>query len=347
MAEPADDPVHLVTWMLRGQWVTLSIRAAIELGVFDALQTPTTIAELAARSECDEPSMARLVRVLVDLGLVEPAGPDAVADPVVATALGRTLADSHPSRLRDLALMQSELANLASWRHLADALRSGGSVFEAVNGIGPWESLSANPEQESTFNAAMARRGADQAAAVLGACDLHDVELVVDVGGGRGAMLAELLRARPDLRGVVADRTEVAAAAQEYLVESGLEDRAVGVATDFFVSVPTGADAYLMANVLHDWPDDAAIRILRTIRAAAGPTARLWVVEHVLDAPGRTFEELRDVHLVDLHMLVMFGARERTLSEYDVLLAAAGFQPARLLASARGWDVIETRPRPT
>ena len=142
-------------------------------------------------------------------------------------------------------------------------------------------------------------------------------------------MLAGLLAASPGLRGIVADRADVAAEAQTYLDDAGLGDRAQGVATDFFTSVPGGGDVYVVANVLHDWADDEAVRILRTIRAAMGPTARLWIVEHVLDSPDRGFEELRDLHLVDLHMLVMFGAQERTSAEYDALLLASGFGAGR------------------
>ena len=172
--------------------------------------------------------------------------------------------------MRNLALMQTELPALASWQRLADAVRTGGSVFEDVNGIGPWESLSANPEQEAIFNASMARRGANQVAAILATQDLSSVDLVVDVGGGRGAMLAGLLTASPGMRGIVADRADVAAEAQTYLSDPGLGDRARGEATDFFASVPGGGDVYVVANVLHDWADGEAVRILRTIGAAMG-----------------------------------------------------------------------------
>ena len=307
--------------------------------------SPTTVADLATATGSDLSGVQRVVRVLADLGLVEVSGATASAgDLVTITSSGRTLTVGHPSGLRNLALMQTVLPNLASWQRLADAVRTGASVFEDVNGIGPWESLSANPEQEAIFNASMARRGANQVAAILGTQDLSSVELVVDVGGGRGAMLAGLLAASPGMRGIVADRADVAAEAQTYLQDAGLGDRAQGEAADFFTSVPAGGDVYVLANVLHDWADDDAVRILRTIRAAMGAAARLWIVEHVLDSPDRGFEELRDLHLVDLHMLVMFGARERTAAEYDALLLASGFGSGVLATTRHGWDVIEAQP---
>ena len=107
--------------------------------------------------------------------------------------------------------------------------------------------------------------------------------------------------------------------------------------------MPSGGDVYLLSNVLHDW-DDAATSILRTIHEAMRPEARLLVVENVLDAPGRTAPQQRDLHLVDLHMLVMFGARERTKAEYDALLVDAGFAPSRISPSPNIWNVLETQP---
>jgi hypothetical protein len=108
--------------------------------------------------------------------------------------------------------------------------------------------------------------------------------------------------------------------------------------------VPGGGDLYTISNVLHDWDDAEAVAILRTVRTAMPDHARLLAVEHVLDAPGRPADQLRDLHLVDLHMLVLFGARERTHAEYDALLAAAGFTPSRLAEPVTEWNVLEARP---
>jgi hypothetical protein len=110
------------------------------------------------------------------------------------------------------------------------------------------------------------------------------------------------------------------------------------------LSVPEGADVYTISNVLHDWDDGDSVAILGTVRRAMPAHARLLVVEHVLDAPGRSADQQRDVHLVDLHMLVMFGARERTKAEYDELLVAAGFTASVLADMGTDWNVLEARP---
>jgi hypothetical protein len=157
-------------------------------------------------------------------------------------------------------------------------------------------------------------------------------------------MLAGVLRGWPRLTGVLADRPDVALEADAAFAQQGLSGRAHGVACDFFESVPVGADVYFLSNVLHDWDDDDCRRILRTVRSAMDEGSRLVVVERVLDAPGRSADESRDLAFVDLHMLVMFGARERSKEEYDALLTESGFSAGPLLGSGGSWNLIEARP---
>jgi hypothetical protein len=313
----SEEPVPSAAWIIRGAWMTMVLRAGCLLGVFDALDEPRTALELAEKAECDREAMIRFLRILVDLELAE------VRDNTyVATAAGETLSVTHPSHVRDVVLMRTDLPMLASWHQLDTALRTGSGVYEPVNGMSHWQYLAAHPEDERTFNAAMARRGPVQAAMLLDAVDLDGVTSLVDVGGGRGAMVAALLQGRPSLSAIVADRPAVAEEATRFLAASGLGGRGHGVGCDFFASVPSGGDVYTIAHVLHDWTDDECVRILRTVRSAMSAEARL---------------------LLDLHMLVLFGARERTQAEYDVLLAAAGFSPSRL-GGTGDWNVLEASP---
>ncbi len=328
-------------WMLRGAWVSLCLRATCELGIVDALDQPRSLATLATRCSAHPDTLGRLLRVLVDLGVVTTQ-----EGVYTVTPMGGTLQVDHPSGLRNVALMQTELPNLTAWQQVGDAVRRGSAVYEELNGQSSWDWLAAHPAQGAVFNASMARRGAAQVAAVTAAHDLSGARLLVDVGGGEGAMLAALLRDQPTLEGIVADRPEVAAAATTSLAAAGLGARARAEACDFFVGVPTGGDVYLLSNMLHDWDDAQAVTILRSVRAAMTPAAQLLVVETVLDAPGRTPSQQRDVHLVDLHMLVMFGARERSQSQYDDLLVAAGFEQSTLAPSPNTWSVLLTRRAP-
>jgi hypothetical protein len=337
VAVGSTDPVDEVVWMVRGVWVTMCLSAGCRLGVFDALHEPVSAAALSAACRADEHALTRLLSVLADVGVVERLDDGRY----VNSPRGQALRADHPSQVRELVLMQTWAPHVAAWTRAADAVRTGAGVFEAANGQPMWELLSAHPEVEQQFNGAMARRADGQVAAVLAATDLVGVRTVVDVGGGRGALLEGLLRADPDLTGVVADRPDVAAEAETTLAAHGFGERAHGVAADFFSSVPDHGDLYTICNVLHDWDDDDCVAILRTVHAAMGPDSRLLVVERVLGVAGRGFEAARDLHLVDLHMLVTFGARERTFEEYADLLRAAGFPSARLTGTGPDWNVVE------
>jgi len=317
-----DDDVSAVTRLVQGGWVAMCLRAMLDLRLPDLMDEPASAEELAARTSTEPVHLVRLLRVLADVGLVARDETDRYH----LTDRARLLRSDHPGDLRSLALTQTWPLNIAAWGRLADAVRSGDGTFEQVHGTSMWEALSRNPVHEAVFNAAMARRGALQAATLAGACDLSGVEKVVDVGGGSGALVEALLGAEPRLRGVVADRTDVAAEAERRMAAAGLGGRCEVVPADFFSAVPEGGDAYVLSNILHDWSDEDCRRILRVVHAAMRPGARLWVLERVLDpTPPRPPAAQADLDLLDLNMLVMFGARERTEGEYAALLTRSGF----------------------
>jgi SAM-dependent methyltransferase len=153
-------------------------------------------------------------------------------------------------------------------------------------------------------------------------------ELVVDVGGGTGGLLSGLLANHPALRGIVVDLPHSETVARETFERAGVADRCTFVSGNFFEAVPSGGDVYVLSHILHDWDDEPARRILRAIRTAAGDSARLVILDNVLDAgPGAIVPKL-----LDLHMLVLVGGRERTEAEWSRLLADVGFSLVRIHA---------------
>jgi hypothetical protein len=301
--------------------------------------TGATVDELARSTSTDADALLRLLRALTDIGLVEPDGPGSYR----LTSRGELMRRDHPDDLRSLALMQTWGPNLTAWSRLSAAVAAGEGTFEGANGSPLWQTLSRHPRQLAIFNATMARRGRQQAQTIRDACDLTDIGTVVDVGGGRGAMLAALLAAEPQLRGVLADRPDVVTEATETFVRAGVTDRCDIREADFFVGVPAGFDAYVLSNILHDWADEQCLQILRTVREAMPAGAQLWVLERVLDPdPPRPTDEQAELHLLDLNMLVLFGARERTQAEYAALLTQAGFPPPQVRSPSSLLDVVET-----
>jgi O-methyltransferase domain len=173
---------------------------------------------------------------------------------------------------------------------------------------------------------------------VVAAYDFAGLGRIVDVGGGSGVLLEAILRATPGLRGILVDRPEAVERARARLADLG--DRCECLVGDFFDAVPSGADAYLLSRVIHDWHDADAERILATCREAMPDDARLLLVEAIL--PERAHDGPEAIRM-DLHMLVLFGARERTAAEYGTLLTGAGLELRRLVptASAASLGVIE------
>ena len=337
---PVEDDVQAVAWLVRGGWVSHCVRAMAELGLADVLAAPATVDEMARTTSTAADPLRRLLRSLADAGLLASDG----ADRYRLTSRGEVLRRDHPSGVRSLAMMQTWGPNTRAWSRLSDAVATGKGTFEAENGAPLWKTLSRHPEQQAVFNAAMARRADLQARTVRDACDLTGIGTVVDVGGGKGGLLASLLRDEPGLRGVLADRADVVAEAGEVFARAGIADRCQVRAADFFVDVPSGGDAYVLSNILHDWPDEDCRRILATVRAAMSPGARLWVLERVLDPdPPRPAEVQAELHLLDLNMLVLFGARERTRREYADLLGDAGFSAPVVHSPSPDLDVVEAR----
>jgi O-methyltransferase domain len=253
------------------------------------------------------------------------------------TPLGECLRDGVEGSMRAAVIVRAELYYRAA-AGLLPSLLNGATPFEHVYGERFFDYLAVHPDQEAAFHGAMANRAAQEAAAVVDAYDFDGIDRLVDVGGGTGITLAAILEAAPLMRAVLVDVPGVLPQARERLRE-----RAECVAGDFFERVPGGADAYLLSRVLHDWEDADAQRILLTCREAMPAWSRLLIVEAIL--PERAHEQPAAIRM-DLHMMVLLGARERTEAEFRELLAGAGFEVGRVIptASAAGLSVIEATP---
>jgi hypothetical protein len=274
-----------------------------------------------------------LLRALALNGLLEQTAPGTFA----LNAASEPLRSDVPGSVRYNALMQGEEV-YGAFAEIMYSLRTGRPAFEKVHGSGFYEYLDANPEAARIFNESMGDQPVPEGVA---ARDWSGVSTVVDVGGGNGALLAAVLGDRPGMRGVLLERPEALDSARERLRAAGVADRVELTGGDFFTAVPDGGDVYILARVLHNWADDAAVRILGRVREAMdGATdgaARLLVAEEFMPAAGGPGAGARA--MVDLLMLVTQEGHDRTAAEYGDLLAAAGFA----VVSA-GTDVLEAVP---
>jgi hypothetical protein len=332
---------------LRGYIQTQALYLAVRLGIPDLLaEGPAAVDALAARTGSHAPTLRRVLRGLVNLGVLHEPAPGTFA----LTPLGQGFLGEAAATLRAWTLFTGEVLYPAR-AGLLRAVQSGATPFAELFGADFFEYLAAHPDLGRLFDQGMRRETEQVAAQVAAACELGPSGTVVDVGGGQGTLMAALLRDRPGWSGILFDREPVLAAARERLAAAGLANRCRLVGGDFFTSVPEGGDCYVLSWILHDWDDAQAIRLLANCRSALGAgergsgrsgEPRLLVVEAVL--PERVAEPTPLVES-DLAMLVLTGGRERSAAEYEALLWAGGFRLRRILPTGSMRSVLEAEPR--
>ncbi|MEU1285641.1 methyltransferase [Kitasatospora sp. NPDC005856] len=313
----AGDHVHrAVLHLLTGAWRTQALHAMAELRIADHLaRSAATTRRLAELTGTDPDALARLLSYLVGLGMLRRTEGGRFA----LTDAGALLRDDHPDSMRGLALMYGG-PSYQAWGSLLYSLRTGRDAFSEVFGAPLFAYLAAHPDLGGAFQRSMSA-GTSFFGAVPELFDFGRARVVADIGGGKGSLLAEVLRAVDSVRGVLFEAPHVIEDARRHLGELGLLDRCTLVSGDFFAEVPVTADVYLLSRVLHDWDDDGCLALLRAVARAMPGHARLLVLERLMPEG----DEDRLALAWNMQMLVMLpGARERTLAEYRELLAGAG-----------------------
>lgn len=315
-----------LTKTLIGPWIAQACYAVCELGVPDLLADgPRTVAELAAKCGADRKALARILAALAAADLLRETAPGTFGN----TPASELLMTGTPVSRRANVLMNGREV-FRSFGEILHTARTGQPAFDHVYGTPFYTYLDAHPEIDRAFGFAQGNLGVP---AALGTCDLAGAGTVADLGGGNGRLLGHLLTEHPGLRGILVERAEMIAQASEYLAGLGVLDRAELVEGSFFDTAPPGADVYILSRCLHNWDDDGAAAILRTVRQAASPDARLLVFEEFL-ADGQDPGASSFARMIDLLMLVMLEGHDRSERDYRDLLTAAGF------------DILATRPAP-
>jgi hypothetical protein len=302
--------------MVSGGVLAQCCYAAAELGVADLLAGGARpVAELAAECGADPVALDRLLSDLAHFGLFRHSGADGYA----LTSVGELLRTDVPGSLRQTAIMHGEEVARA-FVAITHTLRTGRPAFDEVHGLPFYDYLNDHPVVANTMAEAMGTVGPPPVLA--GYRPLERAELLVDIGGGDGGLLAAVLTAHPTLRGVLLELPGAIRAARARLADAGLLDRAELVQGSFFDGVPPGGDVYVLARVLHNWADEHAVAILRRVRQVMTDRSRLIVLERF-----RSPAESGSVTtaMVDLLMLGLLEGRQRTEDEYVALLDQAGF----------------------
>ncbi|MFC6067501.1 methyltransferase [Streptomyces ochraceiscleroticus] len=318
--------------LMYGHVYASALRAVALHGIADQVaDTPRPVADLAEQAGLDAGALRRVLRLLAARGLFLEDADGAFALTDAGQALRTDAADSQHAAV----LLFTDEMFRSSAEGIESTLRTGEPSFDAVHGRPLFDHLAATPDKSRLFNAAMTSLTTGVNEQLTRACPFPEEGTVVDVGGGRGGLLREVLTAHPDLTGILFDQPQTVA---DHLLDTGeLRGRWRTQGGDFFTTVPEGGDLYLLKNVLHDWPDEDCLRILHTIRRAVVPGTRLLVIDAVLPGNGTPHPALA----LDMVMLMTLKGRERTAAEFEDLLATAGFRLHRIVPTEALSSVLE------
>src|SRR5581483_4588015 len=307
-------------------WTSRTLQAVAELGVADALgDEPQTAQELARKLNLNTDALNRALRLLASFGIFEQRDGKWAHTPE-----SRLLRESDPRSARAFLRLLGLPFICASWGHLEHSLRTGYPADTTLGANGPFDYLSKHPDEGAIFHAGMAAKANREIPAVLEAYAFSVHQRIADVGGGRGHLLRAILDKTPGSTGILFDRPHVVADAPPH-------PRMKPVGGDFFTGPLPEADAYLLMDVLHDWPDADVVRILKSVRKAAPNNTTVLVIETVLpQTPGPHLAKALDVN-----MLVMTGGRERTPDEHGKLMAAAGFRLEKVIPTAAPYSLVK------
>jgi hypothetical protein len=323
--------------MTNGYQVSQAIHVVATLGIADLLKDgPRSADELAEATGTHASALYRILRALASVGVFAEQSDGRFG----LTPLAEHLRTDVPGSLRSWAMLIGRPYYFTTWGHLLHSVKTGEPAFPHVYGMPAWEYRASHPEESALFDGAMTGLSLAEAEAVVRSYDFSGIGVLVDVGGGKGALLAAILAANPALSGILFDQPHVVADAKDLLERAGVADRCEVVDGDFFKAVPGGADAYLLKSIIHDWDDASAIEILGKCRAAMADSARLLLVERGI----RPANEPDPAKFIDLMILVMLGGRERTAEEYERLYTEAGFKVSNTIHTGSLLDIIEGVP---
>jgi hypothetical protein len=324
-------PQEQIMGIVLGLVQARSLTAAAELGIADALAAgPLSLEDLAARTQADSTNLFRLLRALETLGIFQQISPGMFANTPVSNYLRR---DVSGSQWAFVHLLAPGFGLWDGYTEMLDTLRTGKTALFERWGYDLWEHFRRHPDRADILNEAMRSMTAPMTPTVTAAYDWSRFRVIADIGGGIGTQLVDILEAHPGCRGVLFDQPEVIAGGIPH-------PRVQRVAGNFFEHVPIEADAYLLRNIIHDWSDADSLRILRTLRKATKPGARVILIEWLIpDTPEFNFGKWSDIT-----MMAALGGRERTKADFECLFRESGFELDEIVPTSSTFTITVGRP---
>jgi ubiquinone/menaquinone biosynthesis C-methylase UbiE len=332
--EQAPAPQAFLTQIAFSHVVTQALYVAAKLGIADLIAAgPRPVSELAAETNTNERALYRVLRSLASVGVFKETDSKVFA----LTPYAEALRSDVPGSMRNNVIFMGEEWHWRVFGNMLYSVQTGKPAWSQTHGAEVFDYFEANPAHAEIFNRAMTGMSVGTAPAVVEAYDFSGTKTVADIAGGHGYMLAHVLKANPNIKGILFDIPSVIGGAGALLDKEGVGERVEQVAGDFFAAVPEGADTYMTKSIIHDWDDERAVKILKNIQKVLPAEGRVLLVEMVVP-------ENNEPHfskLLDLEMLCSPGGVERTESEFRELLAAAGLRLTRVIPTKSPFSVIE------
>lgn len=321
-------PLDVILRTTGGYCVARALHVVADLGVADFVDdAPANIVDIAENVGADADSLGRILKLLSAHGIFSVSG-----GVIVHSDASLTLRSDHPQSTRDLARMFGLPFFWQTFEALDHSVRTGAPAAAQVHPQGLWAWLSERPEASAVFNGAMIGKSFGQVASVIDSYDFSSFATIADIGGGRAHLLQAILQKWPDTSGVLFEQPHVIEEVGEIA-----SDRLKLQAGDFFAGGLPPADAYILMEVIHDWADEESVKILSAVRDAAPQGSALLLVEQLMpETPGPHW-----VKMLDVHMLALFAARQRSADEYHRLVEQCGFKRHGVIDTPAGISILE------
>ena len=331
MAEKTRSPAVLIHEMSSAFILSQALYAVAKLGVADFIRDGrSSVADLALAAAADKGVLYRVMRALAGFGVFH----EEEGGFFSLTPAGQLLRSDHGHSLRHAVIFRCE-ENYDAFRALLHSVRTGENAFKRVFGAPRFEYLKSNNEANASFQEGMKAITKADTSAILKAYDFSAFKTVVDVGGGNGALLSGILAQCPHLSGILFDQEATIELARAGA--GGQLGNCQLVAGDFFAAVPKGGDLYVLKSVIHDWPDEPSVTILRNCRRAMGKNGKLLVIDRIIGPPNQASYAL----IVDLTVLVEHGGQERQQMEFEALFDQAGLKLVRVVETDSSSHILE------
>ena len=331
--QPSLPPNALLIQIASGAMLTQAVGVAAKLGIADLIHDGgTNVDDLAKATGAHARSLFRVLRSLAGVGVFRESSPRTFEN----TPLSNLLRSGSEDSLKNFAIFMAEPWHYNIWGNMLHSVMTGEAAWEKTHGQEVFDWFKQNPEAAENFNRTMTEMSTSVAPVVVEAYDFSGIDTLADIAGGFGYLLSQILKANPDLKGILFDVESVINGAVDMLNTHGVADRVEKVSGDFFKEVPP-ADAYIMKHIIHDWDDERSVLIMKNIHEAMKDDGKLLLVEMVVPAGN-------DPHyskILDLEMLTSPGGIERTEDEYRELFAQAGFRLSRIVPTRSPFSIIE------